>query len=158
MRILLLSLLFALFLPIASFSQSIPVVKFEDLEKKYSNTSDTVYLVNYWATWCKPCVDELPGFIKLNKELKSQKFKMILVSLDFPSQIESRVLPFIKDHHIQAEVVVLDDDANVWINLVNKDWDGDIPVTQIIQRNQKDFYHSTLNYQELKEIVEPKLK
>lgn len=158
MRILLLSLLFALFLPIASFSQSIPVVKFEDLEKKYSNTSDTVYLVNYWATWCKPCVDELPGFIKLNKELKSQKFKMILVSLDFPSQIESRVLPFIKDHNIQAEVVVLDDDANVWINLVNKDWDGDIPVTQIIQRNQKDFYHSTLNYQELKEIVEPKLK
>lgn len=158
MRILLLSLLFALFLPIASFSQSIPVVKFEDLEKKYSNTSDTVYLVNYWATWCKPCVDELPDFIKLNKELKSQKFKMILVSLDFPSQIESRVLPFIKDHHIQAEVVVLDDDANVWINLVNKDWDGDIPVTQIIQRNQKDFYHSTLNYQELKEIVEPKLK
>lgn len=158
MRILILSLLLALLLPMTTHSQNIPVVKFEDVAKKYSNHSDTVYLVNYWATWCKPCVEELPDFIKLNKELKAEKFKMILVSLDFPSQIESRVIPFIKDHQIQSEVVVLDDDANVWINLVDKDWDGDIPVTQIIQKGKKEFFNSSLNYLELKNIVEPKLK
>ena len=158
MKLFKLLLLVLLLMPIYLFSQHIEVIKFDELQTKYSNSSDTVYVVNYWATWCKPCVEEMPDFIKLNKELQGKKFKMILVSLDFPSQIESRVIPFIKDHQIQAEVVVLDDDANVWINLVNKDWDGDIPVTQIIQKHQKDFYHSTLNYEELKKIVEPKLK
>jgi len=157
MRSIIFSLLLFLFLPLAHYGQDIAVIKFEDLEKKYSNASDTLYLVNYWATWCKPCVEELPDFIKLDKELQGQKFKMILVSLDFPSQIASRVIPFIKEHDIEAEVVVLDDDANVWINLVNKDWDGDIPVTQIIQKNEKEFYKSSLNYEELIKIVEPKL-
>ncbi len=151
-------LFFILLLPFLSSSQTVDVIKFEDLEAKYSSNSDTVYLVNYWATWCKPCVEELPDFIKINKELKDKPFKMILVSLDFPKQIESRVIPFIQENQIEAEVVVLDDDANVWINKVNKDWDGDIPVTQVIQKNKKEFYNSTLNYKELKEIIHPKLK
>lgn len=153
-----LSLLLLFIIPLMGFNQSIEVIKFDELEAKYSNDSDTVYLVNYWATWCKPCVDELPDFIKLDKELKGKAFKMILVSLDFPKQIESRVIPFIQENKIEAEVVVLDDDANVWINKVNKNWDGDIPVTQVIQKHNKEFYNSTLNYNELKEIIHPKLK
>lgn len=150
--------LFTLFIPLIVLGQQIEVIKFDDLEKKYLNDSDTLYLVNYWATWCKPCLEELPDFIQLNKELNGKKFKMILVSLDFPSQIESRVIPFIEENNIKAEVVILDDDANIWINKVNKDWDGDIPVTQVIHRNKKEFYHSSLNHEELKEIIHPKLK
>lgn len=152
------SFLLLILIPILGFNQTIEVIKFNELEGKYNNESDTVYLVNYWATWCKPCIDELPYFIQLNKELKGKKFKMILVSLDFPSQIESRVIPFIQENQIEAEVLVLDDDANIWINKVNKDWDGDIPVTQVIQNNNKEFYNSSLNYEELKEIIHPKLK
>ena len=152
------SFLFLFLIPFLGFNQTIDIIKFDELESKYTNNSDTVYLVNYWATWCKPCVEELPDFIKLNTLLKDQKFKMILVSLDFPSQIDSRVIPFIKEKGIQAEVVVLDDDANVWINKVNKDWDGDIPVTQIIQKRNKEFYNSTLTYSELIDITELKLK
>lgn len=151
-------ILFILLAPLIVMGQNIEVIKFHELEKKYMNDSDTLYLVNYWATWCKPCVEELPDFIKLNTLLKDQKFKMILVSLDFPSQIDSRVIPFIRKNGIQAEVVVLDDDANVWINKVNKDWDGDIPVTQIIQKRKKEFYNSTLTYSDLIEITEIKLK
>ncbi|NPD85879.1 TlpA family protein disulfide reductase [Lentimicrobium sp. L6] len=151
-------ILFILLAPLIVMGQNIEVIKFHELEKKYMNDSDTLYLVNYWATWCKPCVEELPDFIKLNTLLKDQKFKMILVSLDFPSQIDSRVKPFIRENGIQAEVVVLDDDANVWINKVNKDWDGDIPVTQIIQKQKKEFYNSTLTYSELIDITEIKLK
>ncbi|NPD44926.1 TlpA disulfide reductase family protein [Lentimicrobium sp. S6] len=151
-------ILFILLAPLIVMGQNIEVIKFHELEKKYMNDSDTLYLVNYWATWCKPCVEELPDFIKLNTLLKDQKFKMILVSLDFPSQIDSRVKPFIRENGIQAEVVVLDDDANVWINKVNKDWDGDIPVTQIIQKQNKEFYNSTLTYSDLIDITEIKLK
>ena len=145
-------------LSIQGFSQNIPVVKFNELEQQWMKNNDTVYLVNYWATWCKPCVEELPAFIELEKQMKNEKFKMILVSLDFPTQIESRVIPFLKKNEIPTQVVILDDNPNIWINQVNENWDGDIPVTQIIQNSQKEFYNSSLNLEELQKIVQPKLK
>jgi thiol-disulfide isomerase/thioredoxin len=140
------------------YSQQIPVLKFNELEQHWIKNNDTVYLVNYWATWCKPCVEELPDFIELEKQMKNQKFKMILVSLDFPSQIDSRVVPFLKEQEISSTVIILDDNPNDWINKVNENWDGDIPVTQVFQNSQKEFHNSSLNLKELLKIVQPKLK
>jgi len=157
MKNCLFSLVFSLLFPIFVWSQ-IPVEKFDQLESRWLKNNDTVYLVNYWATWCKPCVEELPDFLELEKQMKDEKFKMILVSLDFPSQIESRVVPFLKEHKINSEIIILDDKANYWINKVNKNWDGDIPVTQIIQNKEKEFYNTSLNLEELLKIVQPKLK
>lgn len=139
-------------------SQNIPVLKYNEAEKLWTNNSDTLYLVNFWATWCVPCVQELPDFIKLNEELRNEKFKMILVSLDFPNHANSRVIPFIKTKNIKSPVIILDDDANIWINKVNKDWDGSIPVTQFVKQGKKEFHKGTLNYKELLNIVKPKIK
>lgn len=141
---------------IASFSieaQDVKIVTFDQLEERWTENNDTLYLINYWATWCQPCVEELPEFIKLEGEMKNHKFKMILVSLDFPKHIDARVKPFLAKNNITSEVVILDDDANVWINLVNPDWAGDIPATQLIKNNKKEFYGEQLNYEELKKIV-----
>lgn len=136
-----------------SYSQSIEVVKFNQLEKRWSMSNDTLYVVNYWATWCVPCVEELPGFLKIEREMRDQKFKMILVSLDFPSHFKSRVQPFIEKNKISCEVVILDDDANVWINKVNKNWDGAIPATHFIKNNNTEFFKEELSYERLKQIV-----
>lgn len=100
-----------------------------------------------------PCVEEIPEFIKLEQELHDKKFKMILVSLDFPKHIQSRVIPFLKKNYMTTEVVLLDDDANIWINKVNPDWDGDLPATQFIKNNKKSFFDEQLSYEELKKIV-----
>ncbi len=151
MRLLILSVF--LFFTTLSFSQSAEVVKFDQLETRWSNNNDTLYVINYWATWCKPCVEELPDFIKLEKEMNAKKFKLILVSLDFPRQKEARVIPFLKKRNILTEVVILDDDENVWINKVNKDWDGAIPVTQFIMNGKQEFYGNQLHYNELIKIV-----
>lgn len=129
------------------------IVNFNKLAQRCNNDNDTIYVINYWATWCQPCVEELPEFIKLEKEMKGQKFKMILVSLDFPKHIESRVKPFLKSNKITTEVVILDDDANVWINLVNPEWAGEIPATQVIKNDKKEFYGEQLSYEQLKNIV-----
>ena len=150
-------ILVILIITTVSYAQ-IPVEKFDELEKRWLKNNDTVYLVNYWATWCKPCVEELPDFIKLENQMKNERFKMILVSLDFPSQIDSRVIPFLNDNNISSEVVILDDKANYWINKVNENWDGDIPVTQIIKNGEKEFHNSSLNLEELQKIVQPKLE
>ncbi|MDX2443986.1 MAG: TlpA disulfide reductase family protein [Bacteroidales bacterium] len=153
---------FILFLSISGYSQTPEVIDFDPLEKRWSNSNDTLYVINYWATWCIPCIEELPDFIKLDQEMKEEKFKMILVSLDFPSHADSRVLPFIRKHNITTEVVILDDDANVWIDRVNKSWDGAIPATQFIRNQNKEFYKEQLSHERLLQIVnkyfEPKNK
>lgn len=137
----------------STFGQNIEVLKFDQLEQKWNKSNDTLYVINYWATWCKPCVEELPDFLKLDKKMNGQKFKMILVSLDFPSHIKSKVIPFINKNNVKPEVIILDDDANVWINKVNKNWDGAIPATQFIKNNKKEFYSEQINFTKLTQIV-----
>jgi thiol-disulfide isomerase/thioredoxin len=96
-----------LLLPFTGISQSVKVVKYEQLEKYWQNSTDTLYVVNFWATWCKPCLEELPDFLKLNDELQGKAFRMILVSLDFPTDIDQRVKPFIQRKNIKPTEVVL---------------------------------------------------
>ena len=154
MRYFLLS--FILFWGFLTTAQNVSVVNYTQLEKLWSNSDDTVYVVNFWATWCVPCVEELPGFYKVNDEFSDKPFKMILVSLDFPQHVNSRVIPFIKKNNIKPTVVVLDDDDNVWINKVNTSWDGSIPVTLVVSKNATDFIDHSIEYEDLRTFVESK--
>lgn len=140
-------------------AQTIPVYDFKQLEPLLNKRNDTTYVINFWATWCKPCVAELPYFIHINDQNKNEKFKMILVSLDFKSQIESALLPFIKANNITPEVVVLSDpDSNKWIDKVNKAWTGAIPATIIFNKNFYFFKENTMTYNELNDIIKQNLK
>ena len=113
-------------------------LNFEELQKKYfQNKNDTTYVINFWATWCKPCVKELPYFEKIAWDYSDKNVKVLLVSLDFPDKIESQVIPFMEKNNIKSEVVLLDDpDANSWIPKVSPDWSGAIPAT-VIYKNEK---------------------
>ena len=135
------------------------VLSFEDFEPHLHFSGDTIYLVNFWTSWCPPCVDELPAFERIGKEYQDQKVKILLVSLDFPKQIESKLIPFIQKNQIRSEVLVLDDpDANKWINRVDPNWSGAIPATLIYNKNSRDFHEGSLTYDQLKSIVEQNLK
>lgn len=129
--------------------------EFEDMEHLFHINNDTTYLINFWATWCKPCVQELPLFEKLLEELKDEKYKSILVSLDFPNKIESKLIPFIKDNKLKSEVVVLTDGKQQeWIDKVDKEWDGAIPVSLIYKKDKRKFlYGEVHDYEELKKEV-----
>jgi thiol-disulfide isomerase/thioredoxin len=123
------------------------------LEKEVLSDKNTTYVVNFWATWCAPCVKELPHFEKLNSENKS--VKVVLVSLDFKNQFETKLLPFLKNRKVNSEVVLLTDkDYNTWLPIVDKDWSGSIPATLIIKNGKKVFAERTFSsYEELKEYV-----
>src|SRR3990167_5286050 len=84
-----------LFLSLFSFSQKVPILKITDLEKRIKNDSDTTYIVNFWATWCAPCVKELPDFDSIAKVYKNEKIKVLLVTMDFKEELKNKVLPFI---------------------------------------------------------------
>lgn len=123
---------------------------FDGLESYLNQKNDTLYVINFWATWCVPCVKELPHFEKLNQKYKNDKFKLILISLDFPKMIESRVIPFMKQKKLKAEVIVLNDpDANSWIEKVAKEWSGAIPATVIYKNEKRKFYEQSFTEVEL---------
>ncbi|MCB0462647.1 MAG: TlpA disulfide reductase family protein [Flavobacteriaceae bacterium] len=123
---------------------------FNGLEPYLNKNDDKTYVVNFWATWCAPCVKELPHFEELNKNYKDKNVEVMLVSLDFPNQYDKKLKPFIKKHNLQSKILVLDDvDQNTWIPKINEDWDGAIPVTIIYNKNKREFYDRTFSYEEL---------
>ncbi len=140
-------------------AQEIEVLNFEGLAPRLEKSNDTVYVVNFWATWCMPCTEEMPGLVKLADEMTGGKFKMLLVSLDMPSQADSRLVPFIKNMNIKSEVVLLNDpDANSWIDRVDPDWSGGIPATLVYTKGYRKFIEGKVTYDQLKGIVTSNIK
>ncbi|WP_339888999.1 TlpA disulfide reductase family protein [uncultured Flavobacterium sp.] len=127
---------------------------YEGLETYMSIENDTTYVYNFWATWCAPCIAELPSFIKLQETYKDKPFKLVLVSLDFSKSVEKSLLPFLEKKKMNVEVILLNDpDANSWIEKIDKDWSGAIPATLIVNKNERKFYEQSFEYEELEKEV-----
>ena len=125
---------------------------FDGLENYIKPQNDTIYIVNFWATWCKPCIEELPYFEKINEEYGSKNVKVILVSMDMSKQVLSRLIPFLEKNKIKSEVVLLNDvDADVWINKVDPSWSGALPATLIYNSKKRLFFEQSFTYQSLLE-------
>ena len=148
---LLIILFFVLFFSCSEKTdKNIQVVDFDEFYSKIDLSSDDTYVINFWATWCSPCVKELPYFESVNNEYADKNVKVILVSLDFPSQIESKLKPYIRKNKIKSNVILLDDSKmNKWVPRVSEKWDGGIPATLIVNSSNYNFYPSPLEKEEL---------
>jgi len=122
----------------AVHAQNVPVIGLDQLESRLNAGGDTTYVVNFWATWCGPCVKELPYFEALHKAREAQKVKVLLITLDFTEQLETKVIPFLESHAIKSEVQLLDEsNPNKWIPRVSEGWSGAIPATLFVNANKK---------------------
>ncbi|MEW6469839.1 MAG: TlpA disulfide reductase family protein [Bacteroidota bacterium] len=133
------------------------IIKVKDLTARVNKSSDTIYIVNFWATWCVPCVQELPDFEKIGQEYDSAKVKVILVSMDFKEDYDSKLIPFLIAKDIRSEVVLLDEtNANYFIPLIDDRWSGALPASLILRNDKqvKDFYGKKLSYELLKEKID----
>jgi thiol-disulfide isomerase/thioredoxin len=127
---------------------------FEGFKPFLNPANDTLYVFNFWATWCEPCVEELPYFEQMNEKYGKEKFKMVLVSLDFPKMTYSRLLPFIQNKQLKSKVIhLIDPNANSWIEQVDKNWSGAIPATLFIQGNQRRFYEKSFDLKSLESEI-----
>lgn len=131
-------------LSVETEGQKVEYIKIPDLEKILSSKDNKLFVLNFWATWCGPCVSEMPGFEKVSKDYNHDKVRFILVSLDFPSQIQEQLIPFLKKNNITIEVAVMTDlDYNKWIDKVDTRWQGDIPATLFFNNQRKTrYFHS----------------
>ena len=128
----------SLLLTAPAFGQQVAVIKFPELQKRLARPTDTTYVVNFWATWCGPCVKELPNFEQLRAANAGQKVKVLLVSLDYASQLDKKVRPFMKQHGLKSEVLLLNEpDPNEWLDKVDTKWSGALPFTLIFNNNTK---------------------
>ncbi|RLD92191.1 MAG: alkyl hydroperoxide reductase [Bacteroidetes bacterium] len=150
MRYSIVIILFYIFNFAQSSAQSVKEIDSDALKALTYTMNDTTYVVNFWATWCSPCVKEIGYFEELHRQRESEKVKVILVSLDFPKQIDRRVIPFLKEKEITADVLLMTDlDYNSWIDRIDPSWSGAIPATLIYNKETRVFLEQELTRDEL---------
>jgi thiol-disulfide isomerase/thioredoxin len=130
--------LFILFLFSPSLSNSQDLVRLnnlEEIEKIKDDFSGNVLVFNFWATWCKTCIEEFPDLIKIRNTFINNDFKLILISLDFKEDIDSKLFPFLKINEVDFTTYYLDvRNPDEIINYFDKKWDGGIPATFIFDK------------------------
>jgi len=129
------------------------VIKFPELEKLMAPKSDSILVINFWATWCAPCVKELPLFEAVHQE--NPQVKILLINLDFADKLD-KVKSFVSRKKMQSEVYLLDEiDYNSWIDKVDKSWGGAIPATLIInpKTGRRKFVERELLPGELESLI-----
>jgi len=113
-------------------AERVEVIKIDGIQSLIKEDVHEIHVINFWATWCKPCVKELPQFVTL--AANHPEINISLVSLDFVENLDSKVLPFLDKKEIDLRVLLMDEvDYNLWIDLVDPSWSGAIPATLIIE-------------------------
>ena len=126
-------------------AQRVEYKTFAEVDSFFETSNDTLYVVNFWATWCKPCIEELPSFEKINAEYKNQKVKVILISLDAQIRWESGLIPFLQANNYSSSVwAIYKDRPEDWIDRIDKRWQGTIPATIMFNKARGiSFIHET---------------
>jgi len=138
----------------AASAQKVQAVwKIEQLQRRISSP-DTIYVVNFWASWCKPCVEELPAFDSLDSRVKAKPVRVLLVNIDFKEDLNKKVNPFLKKKAVRSTCVLLDEiDGNRFINGISPQWSGAIPGTLIKKGDRKIFLEKKVKLAELEDRI-----
>ena len=142
------------------FSQEVKKIGKEELKAMLNEPGDKIHVINFWATWCGPCVIEIPYFEKVSKEYPNDKVEFTLASLDFPSQLDSRLIPFLTQQKISLNVVLINEmDYDLWMKDVDPDWKGNIPATLIFNNanKQRQFISKAIDDKVLRGIIDKML-
>ncbi len=155
-----LSILISIVFTCTAFAQQINKAKIEDITA-YIQKADHPLIVNFWATWCKPCIEEMPLLQQTMQQNKSAKLELVMVSLDFPEAYPDTILDFIQKKNISATFFWLDEtDADHFCPAIDKQWQGSIPATLIINRKNsyRKFFEKKISTKELNIAVKTMLQ
>ncbi|MBK8558071.1 MAG: TlpA family protein disulfide reductase [Lewinellaceae bacterium] len=137
-------------------AQQVPFIKSNQIEYWKHSSSDTIYVFNFWATWCGPCVKELPNFDVIQEKYAGRNVKVVLISTDFKKDAQQRLQAFIEKNDVDSEVMFMDEsNPNNYIDLVTPEWSGALPATLVLcsGRKKEIFHEGELSLEELDDMV-----
>jgi thiol-disulfide isomerase/thioredoxin len=139
-----------------AWAQQAEIIKLDKLKEIIERRSDNVVIVNFWATWCAPCIKELPIFEKISAE-KKPGIQVYLVSMDLDLDPNpEKVYRFIDRKKLQSRVLLLNEkDPNAWIDQIDPAWSGALPATLVVDQKtgQRKFIGKELHEGELEKVI-----
>ncbi|MFI5154844.1 MAG: TlpA disulfide reductase family protein [Chitinophagales bacterium] len=145
-----------LMLPCILAAQEIKKINVKDLQA-YIQESSHPLIVNFWATYCVPCIEEIPYFQKAVVNYKDKGIELLLVSLDLPGYFPEKITAFAQDKHFTAPIVWLNEtNADYFCPIVDKRWSGGIPSSLFINNKThfRKFFERQLTEQQLEETIQ----
>ena len=139
----------------AAFSQSGKLVKLDGLQKLIQSEKEQIQVINFWATWCGPCLKELPLFEKLGAERKDIKIRLVSMDMDLDPDVE-KVQKFVLRKKLQSEVLILDEqNPDKWIDKIDKAWSGALPATIVLnnKNGKRRFVERELHEGDLEKLI-----
>ncbi len=114
-------------------AQNIPSIRITELTDLVQKPSDSIWVINFWATYCAPCVKEIPHLEEVVARYRHRKVGLLLVSLDFPEAYPKTLKRFVEKKKIGSAIAWLDEtDADYFCTAIDKTWGGSIPATWIV--------------------------
>ncbi len=121
--------------PVQSAEQLTPVAA-PELRAALDEQQNRVVLLNFWATWCGPCLKEIPVLMELENELAAQGFRLVAVSLDEAAAAETQVRPFIEKWFPEFTTYLsLEADMDDMVSVVDRGWNEVLPTSYLIRRD-----------------------
>lgn len=137
-----------------------PLSVIKDMDELMETNKGKVVLVNFWATWCKPCVHEFPDLVKLYGNYKDKGFVVLFISVDVPDDLDSKVIPFLENQNVDFATYYNNfEKPEELINYIDKKWEGAIPSTYIYDKDGNLTQHilGSTSYEEFEKAIQKNL-
>ncbi len=124
--------------------------------QKLIDTSGSVLIINFWATFCKPCVEEIPDLIKYATKYKKEKVALYLISLDLADYYPAKIKKFVAAKKYAANIAWLDEsNADYFCPLISPAWSGSIPATLFLNKKNgyRKFYEKKFSTAEIEKEI-----
>ncbi|MBB4078700.1 thiol-disulfide isomerase/thioredoxin [Lewinella aquimaris] len=140
--------------PSVAGEESLPIVyqHYDEIAPIFSQRNDTTYVINFWATWCKPCLEELPLLNSLQRQYDDAALRVVLVSLDTETRAIARIPEYLNRRGIDLPTIVLTDERPSWMRDLDGNWNGALPTTFIYRNDLRYIYRR--NFRTLPDVQE----
>ena len=121
--------------PETTTAETVTVLKPADFNRLKNEAKGKVLVVNFWATWCPPCLKEIPEFVRLDQQYRARGVQVVTISTDEKANLQSAVIPFLKKQKAQFQSFLMESATpQELVDAVDKDWPGTLPATYVFDK------------------------